>query len=125
MDVRQTTLDAARRALRCRLQLEVCRRGRKEGLDASIWEPLEWLAGGFASDTNKDWLQVLDEHWPAPLAIEIRENLKGVVIEALAMAVEEACDPYKDKADPKWLSAIASEWVKEFRFEDLIPEDRR
>jgi hypothetical protein len=107
------TRTLARRWLKSRMRLAICRAKAEE--DPDIWTPMTFLAESFEREARKEWR----DHAKG----KTRERLLPHVIEALNESASEATLPYKDKLPTDWLDQKVQEFMESFDLGSMIVDD--
>ena len=115
--LREHTLDKARRLIRCRMQVHLCKmRWDEAGPDVSVWEQMHWLASGFLEGAKKDWFEWLRT------SVVLDTELSPIIVEALAEAKRTAAVPYQGRLDPKWIESQINVFMRAFNPQEMYPQ---
>jgi hypothetical protein len=106
---RNTTIDAARRLIKSRMQQAICKAKVAElGEGDRIWGPMLNLADGFVEEAQEAWT----EHLKATRIY--RHVCLPHILEAVTQASWEAGLPYREQCDAVWLQKVIGDFLATF-----------
>jgi len=112
---RTTIINAARRLIKSRMQLAICKKKTKElGESDRIWGPMVTLADGFLEEAQKDWDALLK------VTRMPQDSFSSAIVEATAQASREAGFPYREQCDDVWTQRVIEKFLADFNPAELL-----